>query len=625
MRVLFLHSDDFSYNVTGDTSITKYLDPIPEELTSGTAKEVLVCMMAVEKGDNKKTPEIIDKALAEIIGHCEKVNCTNVLLYPYAHLSSSLESPGEAVKVLDLIYQSLANKADFIVSKAPFGVYKEFAVHVKGHPLSEMGRNIEVGKGKEGEQESDALKAEKEKKSEWLIMMPDGTEHSVDDFDFRKYPHLQHFFDYEQGGSRISEKAPPHIKLMREHELVDYEEGSDGGNFRWYPKGYQIKKLMEEQTNSILNQYGAMQVETPIMYDLQHPALSKYLNKFPARQYQINSDKGRYFLRFAACFGQYLMKHDMSISYKHLPLRLYELTHYSFRREQSGELTGLKRLRSFTMPDMHTLCADVEQTKLEMLKQVDLSFQWWENLEYEKNEYAVALRAVKDFYKENPDYVKDIAKRAQQPILIELWDERYFYFITKFEINFIDTQNKASALSTVQIDVENPKSFDISYKDQNDAEVTPLMLHTSIPGSIDRNIYALLEKQARKMDEKKKANFPFWLAPIQIRFIPIKGKHVDFCTDILSRIKGRVDIDDRDERLNKKIRDAEKEWIPLIIVVGDKEMDSDSFTVRIREQGKEKPMDLEKINNYFAEKTDGKVWRPLNLPKYLSLRPVFRG
>jgi threonyl-tRNA synthetase len=406
MRVLFLHADSFSYEVTGETSITKQLDPIPEKMLKGSAEEVLVCMLSIEKGDGEKQREIVNKTAADIDDHCEKLNTKNVFLYPYAHLSASLEQPRKAAKILELLDEAVSGFDKYNVYRAPFGVYKRFDIKVKGHPLSELGRTITV---EEGSKESASLKVEDEVKSEWLVMTPDGQATPADKFDFRKHKLFKTFFQYETEGSRVSEEAPPHIRLMQDHELVDYEPASDAGNFRWYPKGYLVKKLLEEQIDDVLNSYGAMQVETPIMYSFKHPALARYLDKFPARQYTVLSDKSEYFLRFAACFGQYLMKHDMQISYRQLPIRLYELTHYSFRREQTGELTGLKRLRSFTMPDMHTLCADIPQAIAEMLNQVKLSFQWMDNLGYSRDEYVVALRVVKEFYEQNGDYVKKIA------------------------------------------------------------------------------------------------------------------------------------------------------------------------------------------------------------------------
>lgn len=622
MRVLFLHADHFSYEVTGETSITKQLDPIPPEMNKGSAKEVLVCMISIEKGDGEKAGSIVHSAAANIADQCEKVNTQQVFLYPYAHLSASLETPRAAARIMEQLESTLSKDDKFTVYRAPFGFYKKFDIKVKGHPLSELGRTISV---EDKDKESAGLKAETEKISEWLIMTPDGSVTPAQDYNFQKNKVLKALFDYETEGSRVSEEAPPHIRLMQEHEMVDYEPASDAGNFRWYPKGYVMKKVLEEQINSVLNQYGAMQVETPIMYSYQHPALAKYLDKFPARQYTVLSDKADYFLRFAACFGQYLMKHDMQISYRQLPLRLYELTHYSFRREQTGELTGLKRLRSFTMPDMHTLCADVPQAIEEMLNQVKLSFDWMDSLDFKRDEYGVGLRVVKGFYEEHGDYIKEIAKYYGWPILIEIWPEQYFYFVTKFEVNFIDSQGKASALSTVQIDVKNPGDFGINYIDDHSNPQTPMMLHTSVSGSIDRNIYALLEQQAIKMKKGEKPHFPFWLAPTQVRLIPVKEDHLDYALELARKLKGRVDIDDRNETVGKRIRVAEKEWIPLIIVIGDKEIASDQLPVRIRGKAKPESMTVEQVCDYFDGEMKGKVFRPLNLPMLVSLRPMFRG
>src|ERR1041385_6408132 len=205
---------------------------------------------------------------------------------------------------------------------------------------------------------------------------------------------------------------------------------------------------------------GGLQIETPIMYDVNHPALNKYLNKFPARQYRIQSDEKELFLRFAACFGMYLTMGRATLSYKHLPARIYELTHYSFRREQSGETAGIKRLRCFTMPDMHTLVADLEQARGEFKAQFDRSKAWMDGLEVP---YETAVRFVRSFYEQNKDFATSLAKTVNQPVLVEMWEQQSFYFVMKFEFNFNDTVIKEFALSTVQIDTQNPESFGIQY------------------------------------------------------------------------------------------------------------------------------------------------------------------
>ena len=179
---------------------------------------------------------------------------------------------------------------------------------------------------------------------------------------------------------RTVEDQPPHVKLMRKLGIADYEPASDSGNMRFYPKGRLLKSLLEQFVTKKVSQYGGLEVETPIMYDSHHPSMESYFNRFPARQYNIKSDQKDLFLRFAACFGQFLMTKDFQISYKNLPLKLYELTRYSFRREKSGELVGLRRLRAFSMPDCHAFCKDMDQAKIEFLKRLDLSVSVMEEI-----------------------------------------------------------------------------------------------------------------------------------------------------------------------------------------------------------------------------------------------------
>jgi threonyl-tRNA synthetase len=524
---------------------------------------------------------------------------------------------------LDL--ETRAREEGYEVFRAPFGWYKGFDLKAKGHPLSEWSREIritETQEGTEGEEvEPEALRKEKELHSEWFVLTPKGELVAADDFDFSSHPELATFYKYEMGKDRKAKGEPPHVKLMRALEYVDYEPGSDSGNFRWYPKGYLIKQLLERHISETLRQYGAMQVETPIMYDFKHPQLGKYLTRFPARQYIVKSDEKDYFLRFAACFGQYLMGHDMTISYKHLPLRLYELTHYSFRREQSGELSGLRRLRAFTMPDMHTLCADLSQAKEEFKRQYELSMKWMADIGVD---YEVAMRFVKEFYESNPEFARELAAKIDKPILLELWEERFFYFIMKFEFSVNDMQGNAATLSTVQIDVENAELFDMTYVAQDGNKKHPLLLHASIPGAIDRNLYAILERQAIRMKKGDKGELPFWLAPTQIRLIPVSEDFISNCESIADSLPARVDIDDRDEKVGRKIRDAEKEWVNMIIVFGDKEKASKTLPVRLR-SGKIVEYSLEELKNEVDIRLSGFPFEGLIMPRMLSKRPIFRG
>jgi threonyl-tRNA synthetase len=623
MRILLIHADRFSFRVTGETSVA-----MPSELekagSEGEAPECLVIFVAAEKGDDGHAGSVVKQVIEEVLSLADRVGVSHLVVYPYAHLSSSLSSPRVAVRLFDEISKQLQGQDRFQVLRAPFGYYKSFDIVCKGHPLSELAKTITPGRGAkagDGAEESEALKAEKTLKSEWTVMTPDGKQVSAKDFPFASRPGLKRLYDYETSGSRVSDQAPPHIELMRRMELVDYEPASDPGNLRWYPKGQLMKSLAETYVSGLVIDHGGMKVETPIMYDYQHPKLNLYLQRFPARQYVLLSDQKEYFLRFAACFGQYLIQHDMQISHHHLPCKLYELTHYSFRREQSGELAGLKRLRTFTMPDLHTLAKDMEQAKGEFLQQTELAIQCMGGFELD---FEVAIRFVRDFAEQNQSFVKELAARCDRPALVELWDERFFYFVAKLEFNFIDALEKAACLATVQIDVENTERFDITYVDNMGAKQYPLLLHASISGSIDRVIYAILETQAMRMRRGEKAAFPFWLAPVQVRLIPVSEKFDTACREILEKVPYRVDYDDRDIPMGRKIRDAEMEWTPYIIVLGAKEVAEKRLSVRSRD-GAQRNMTLIELLGEIEPQMQGKPFLRLPLPRLLSKRPIFVG
>lgn len=312
-----------------------------------------------------------------------------------------------------------------------------------------------------------------------------------------------------------------------------------------------------------------------------------------------------------------------------MPLKLYELTHYSFRREKSGEVCGLRRLRAFTMPDCHAFCTDLNQAKKEFETRFVLSLEILNEIGLTKEDYEIAFRFTKDFYEENEDFIKKLAKIYGKPILVELWKNRFFYFILKWDANFIDNQKKAAALSTDQIDIENAKRYKITYVDKNGEKKNPLILHFSPSGAIERVVYALLEKAYKSQQKGKSPMLPLWLSPTQIRLIPISEIYLKKVVELSKEINKhnvRVDIDDRSSTLQKKIREAEKEWVPYIIVVGSKEIESGVLSVRDRENNRKvEKIELSQLINKIQTKIQDKPFKALPLPQNLSKRPQFYG
>ncbi len=618
MKILLLHSDYMEYEVKKKTRFAE-----PFEGKGERVEEALVVFVSVEKGD---TEETASRAVDEIRDVAEKVKSDRIVLYPYAHLSSELADAETAVNLLKFMEKELSNEFD--VHRSPFGWYKAFKISCKGHPLSELSREI---KGEDIEL-TQALKDEERAVSYWYILTPEKELVEVDRFDFSRYDNLRKFVDYEISKRRAADRTPPHVELMKRLEIADYEEASDSGHMRYYPNGRLIKSLLEMFVTEKCIEYGAMEVETPIMYDRGHPTLRKYLERFPARQYIIKGDKRDFFLRFAACFGQFLMNAQATMTYKHLPLRMYELTRYSFRKEQRGELVGLRRLRAFTMPDMHTVVRDMEEAKQEFYNQYRLSVDVLREIGLEPEDYEVAIRITKDFYKENRDFIHSIAEILKKPILIEMWDRRFFYFVLKFEFNFVDALDKASALSTVQIDVENAERYGIRYVDSDGKERYPYILHCSASGAIERVIYALLEKAFLSSRNGMLPMLPVWLSPTQVRIIPIAERHLEKAIEIaneLNRNRIRADVDDRDETTAKKVRDASTSWIPYIAVIGDREMEENLLSVTVRKEStiknqKKIKMSLKELIDVIKKETEGKPYKPLPMHFMLSRRPSMR-
>ena len=622
MRILQLHSNFIEYK------------PIQKEITMAEEaekkavrlEEIVVLFTAVEEGDNTT---VARKAIDEVQAFLEKLKLNRILIYPYAHLSSNLAKPTEALRIVKTM-EAHAKEKNIETYRAPFGWNKQFTISIKGHPLAEQSRLILPVQIKEKKEEkvSEAVKAEEKLESLWYILQPDGEMEPVKNFNFKGLESLEKFTKYEISKVRASQQMPPHVLLMKRLELADYELGSDPGNIRWYPKGRLIKSLLEQFVTEKIIEYGAMEVETPVMYDFQHPSLADYINRFPARQYLLKSEDKELFLRFAACFGQFLMVHDAQFSYKHMPVKVYELARYSFRREKSGEVVGLRRLRAFTMPDCHAFCADLKQAEKEFITRFKLCIQIMEEIGLSKDDYEAAIRFTKDFCEENKDFINSLAKIFSKPVLVEVWKEPLFYFRLKWDFNLVDNQDKAAALSTDQIDVENAKRYDITYVDEKGEKHYPLILHCSPSGAIERCVYALLEKAYKEQKSGKPPMLPLWLSPTQIRVIPMSEKYLEYSEKLASAIDRRcirVDVDDRPLTLQKRVREAEMEWVPYIIVVGQKEVESGVLPVRDRKSGEIRKIKLPELIRDIEKIIKNKPFKPLPLPKHLSKRPQFYG
>jgi threonyl-tRNA synthetase len=620
VRLLLIHADSMSYEVK--ERALEEAEKMEEERRSGSYEDALVVFTAVEEEDVKAIDVVVDNASKEILDVMDKVKASSVLLYPYAHLSSSLARPRDALAVLVKLEEKL-KESGVRVSRAPFGWYKAFTLVCKGHPLSELSKSIKP----EGRAIAIEIAKPEVEEGYYVLVEPDGEMRELsrdrpqDDVALAKYPLIKRLIMNERG-LKSEKGAPPHIRFMQKLELVDYEPASDVGHFKFLPKGALIKHLLEELAMDVaVNDVGATVVETPMIYRLSVPEIAEQASRFLERDYRFKIDNEEFTLRFAGDFGLFSMMKRVTMSYRQLPLRVYELSH-SFRLEKRGECVGLRRLRGFTMPDIHCFCANLEQGKEEF---ANLMKKYMRLVKSMKIDYVIVLRAVESFFLENKEWFSSLARDVGEPLLIEVLPAMKHYWVVKEEHQFIDSLGGNAQLCTVQLDVEDSERYGIKFVDKDGSKKGCIIVHSSM-GSIERWIYALLEQAEKNKASGRPPMLPVWLSPTQVRVVPVSSEYLEEALKIADEIEEagiRVDVDDRDESVPRKIRDAEVEWIPFIVVVGEREVKEGTLSVRIRERRETITMRLaeliELISKECADKPKAKLW----LPRRLSLRPKF--
>lgn len=421
----------------------------------------------------------------------------------------------------------------------------------------------------------------------------------------------------------MPKKEPPSIKEMQQQELVGYAPEADSGHFKFYPKGNLIFELIKDWCDEIaIKRLNCMKIETPVMYNWADPEIKEQGGSFHERHYTVkcpDEPEKELVMRFAGDFGLFKIMKNAKFSYKNLPLRIYEFSK-SFRYEQAGELSGLKRLRAFHMPDIHSFTADVESG-------------WEEYKELYRNyddltkglgiKYAIAFRIVKDFYEKYKEQIIEMLKYSGMPAFIETLSEMKHYWAVKHEFQGLDSVGGSTQLATVQLDVKDSETYGITYVDKDGKNKGCIIVHSSI-GSIERLLYCILENaftQSKKM-------LPYWLCPTQLRIAPLSEKYLEESINLAKRFNSygiRTDVDDRNETIQKKVLNAENEWIRYLIVYGEKEMKEKQYSVRERESGKIIKFSEEELKRKLLEQQQGMPYRDLPLPLCISKRPIFYG
>ncbi len=442
--------------------------------------------------------------------------------------------------------------------------------------------------------------------------------------------------DSELGRLKSIDKKPAHVELMKKLEIACVEPRvSDAGHIRWFPNGAFMCELFRRygyQISAIdLKSYP---VKTPMIINPNEPSVAKMMSAFPERLYKVlpgmksKQETQEFRLRPACDYGVFSIFKDAIISYKHLPIRLYEYEDADWRYEQRGELLGLKRTREFAMVDIHTMVEPGKPALEEFAYQMkEFGIRWYYELGMKPS--GIVLNCMHDFYEENKEEFKKMSAYAKMPIVIKLFSKMKTYKVAWFDVVAFDILGRPVEVDTVQLDTKSPEWWDITYTDKDGKKKHPYIIHTGI--GTGRAIMALLEWEAAKIDKGELPCLPLWLSPVQVRVISVSENNnkgaLKLCQK-LNELGVRAELDDRQESVGKKIKDARSQWISYIIVYGDKEEKANKYKVNVRAKSDqknvfEKEYTIEELVSEIKELCKGKPYLPLPGPVELSKKPTF--
>ncbi len=554
----------------------------------------------------------MSQAVDDMVDVAGKVNASAIVVYPYAHLSRRLAPPDVALEALRRIEESL-KKRGLRVIRAPFGWYKEFELHCYGHPLAELSREFRPR----------GVRARKVEKR-YLVVTPSGEQYEPEEYLKRgDVPDdLRRVIEKEALGKELGEVETPVTRYCRKFGF-EWEALSDYGHLRYQPHATVILEAVSLYSWRVTQRLGipVLRVKGTNMFDLAYPAVREHAELFGDRLYDLWADRKHLVMRYAACHQQFAIMKDMVLSYRDLPLGMFEVAD-SYRFEQTGELTLCFRLRKFHMPDLHILVRDLEEA-------VKLSERIQRVIHEEAaklgRRYAAVYNVTQDFLEERFDMLKTLLSRDGRPALVAVYPSGIYYWVLNVEYHIVDVAGRPREIATYQFDVGNAKRFGIRYVDENNEERYPVIIHTALIGSVERYIYMVFDTAAQREKEGKTPSIPTWLAPIQVRVIPVTREQLDYAlsvAEMLDKHGVRVDVDDRDLTLGRKIRDAGREWIPYIAVVGEREVKTGTVNVTIRETNDRMAMKPEELLKRVLDEIEGYPRVERATPLLLSQRPT---
>ena len=374
-------------------------------------------------------------------------------------------------------------------------------------------------------------------------------------------------------------KKRDHRKLGKELDLFSVSDEVGQGLILWHPKGAKVRKLIENYWSEEHEKWGYDFVYTPHIGKSQLWETSGHLGFYSENMYSpIDIEGTKYYIKPMNCpFHLYIYKSNLR-SYRDLPIRYAEMGTV-YRYERSGVLHGLTRVRGFTQDDAHHFCRP-DQMPAEIDFVVEFSLHILRAFGFEEFQAYLSTKPEKSVgeperWKAAESALEDSLKRHNLPYEIDPGGGAFYG--PKIDFKVKDAIGREWQLTTIQFDFNEPERFDLTYIAEDGQPTRPYMIHRALLGSMERFFGVLIEHYG--------GAFPAWLAPVQAEIIPIADRHIDYANELAARLRQnrfRVHVDTRTDRMNAKIRDAQKEKIPYMLIVGDKEMENQQVSLRKR-------------------------------------------
>ncbi len=560
MKILSLHCDYIKFKPL-KKALKKIEDLSEKEKKEKEVKEVLVILTAVEKSD-KNIEDVVKELVKNIKDIAEQVKAKNIVLYPYAHLSSNLASPEIAVEILENAEKKL--KKSFSVVRAPFGYYKEFELKVKGHPLSELSREINVaGEGDKKYDEKQLLR-----------------EISKSKLDTSKL------------------KSNDHRIIGQQMDLYSFNETAPGMVF-WHNNGLIIRNELVKFWREVHKKEGYEEISTPQILDKKLWQISGHWEKYKENIFLTDYEKRQFAVKPMNCPGGMLIFKNKPKSYRDLPLRVGELG-IVHRQELSGVLGGLFRVVQFIQDDAHIYCTE-KQLENELVKIIKLVKIIYDKFGLKLSHIELSTRPEKRI---GSDKIWDKAEKVLESVLkkqkikykINKGDGAFYG--PKIDYHVKDSLGRTWQLGTIQLDFAMPERFELEYTDKDNKKKRPVMIHRTIYGSLERFMGVLIEHT--------NGRFPTWLAPVQVRVLNFTDRNRKYAEEIIKELKAkisglRIEEDFRNTTIPAKVKDAEIMRVPYIIVAGDKEEKEKTIAVRVRGDKKIQQFSVEDFSDKLRE------------------------